>query len=96
MKLTSQATPAWQSLGDRPAPPVDHAAHTRGVARAAMSIIDALAQELADDPQIDRAALVAALRRRMGYEQADSAWPDEHRTLDIALVGRLAERLARA
>ncbi|WP_446654814.1 hypothetical protein [Blastomonas sp.] len=63
--------------------------------RAALWIVDALAEELAADKTLDRAALVRSLLRRAGYEQADCLVPGDAETVRAALVARLAGRLAR-
>jgi hypothetical protein len=64
--------------------------------QAALWIVDVLAEELARDADCDRAALVEALMRRAGYEQADSLIPGDGEKLRAALVARVAGRLARA
>lgn len=65
------------------------------VSRAAVWIIDMLAAELSGDSRLDRPALIAALQRMAGYEQADSLFVKEHEALRSELVARLAGRLAR-
>jgi hypothetical protein len=62
--------------------------------RAALWIVDALAEELARDMTQDRRMLVQALLRRAGYEQADNLVPGDAEAVRAALVARLAGRLA--
>lgn len=80
---------------DRPAVTRKSGAQDDVMNRAALWIIDALADELAADRTQDRAALVQALLRRAGYEQADCLVPGDAETVRAALVARLAGRLAR-
>ena len=61
--------------------------------RAALWIVDILADELARDGTQDSGALVQALLRRVGYEQADGLVPGDAETIRAALVARLAGRL---
>ncbi len=63
--------------------------------RAALWIVDALADELVRDGTQDRAALIQALLHRAGYEQADGLVPGDAEAVRAALVARLAGRLAR-
>lgn len=65
------------------------------MSQAALWIVDALADELASNAGHDRAALMQALVRRAGYEQADSLMPKSAQQLSAAWVARLAGRLAR-
>lgn len=62
--------------------------------RAALWIVDALAEELARNMTQDRRMLVQALLRRAGYEQADNLAPGDAEAVRAALVARLAGRLA--
>lgn len=63
--------------------------------QAALWIVDALAEELANNSTLDRKALVQTLVRRAGYEQADWLMPGEAGQVRAELVARLAGRLAR-
>lgn len=72
----------------------DQKAQHDALSRAALWIVDALALELADDPAMDRQALVRALHNRAGYAQADALWPDAQEALQAGLFARLAGRLA--
>lgn len=65
------------------------------LSEAVLWIIDTLAQELDAGGAMDRRGLVQALRRKAGYEQADSLYPDGREKLQAELVARLAGRLAR-
>lgn len=87
--------PMMQNVIERPKPMAHEISQESALSRAALWIIDALALELAAEPAKDRKALVEALRRRAGYEQADALWPDAHEALQAELVARLAGRLAR-
>lgn len=68
---------------------------TANSAQAVMWIIDALANELAEDDTLDRGALIGRLMHKAGYEQADALWPDGVKARRAELVARLAGRLAR-
>ena len=68
---------------------------TANSAQAAIWIIDALANELAEDETLDRSALIGKLMQNAGYEQADALWPDSVEARRAELVARLAGRLAR-
>lgn len=82
-------------LLERPAVTRWNGAQDDEMNRAALWIVDALADELAADGTRDRGALIQALVRRAGYEQADCLVPGEAETVRAALVARLAGRLAR-
>lgn len=82
-----------QNVIDRPQAMAHGNSQDDTLSREALWVIEALAQELADNAKADRRALVEGLRRKAGYEQADSLWPDRNDALRAKLVARLAERL---
>ena len=75
------------------AAPSDVRAPTTGVQGAAEATLMAVIDELADQPEIDRARLAAALIARSGYEQADCMPGDTGTNDRIVLARAIAARL---
>lgn len=87
--------PLMQTVIERPHLMAQNNSREDVLSRDALWVIEVLAHELAGDAGADRSALVEALLRHAGYEQADALWPKGHQALQAALVARLAERLAK-